>query len=84
MELPLIFGYVAAFCTTTAFIPQVIHTIRTKSTKDISLYMYLVFMIGVSSWFLYGILIDEFPIILANGITFLLALIVLIEKLRYG
>ncbi|MBS3749547.1 MAG: SemiSWEET transporter [Candidatus Thermoplasmatota archaeon] len=84
IDLTLLIGYLAALCTTAAFIPQVIHTIKTKSTVDISLYMYLIFLIGVFSWFLYGIYIEALPIILANGITFLLALIVLIEKIRYG
>jgi len=84
IDLTLVLGYLAALCTTAAFIPQVIHTIKTKSTEDISLYMYLIFLIGVFSWFLYGMYIESLPIILANGITFLLALIVLIEKIRYG
>lgn len=84
MNIVLLVGYLAAFCTTAAFIPQVIHTIKTKSTEDISLYMYLIFLIGVFSWFLYGININALPIILANGVTFILALIVLIEKIRYG
>ena len=84
MNTVLILGYLAAFCTTLAFIPQVMHTLKTKSTKDISLFMYLIFIIGVFSWFLYGISINSLPIIVANGITFILALIVLIEKIRYG
>ena len=84
IDLPLVIGYLAAICTTAAFIPQVIHTIKTKSTEDISLYMYLIFLIGVFSWFIYGIFMNALPIILANGITFLLALIVLLEKIRYG
>jgi MtN3 and saliva related transmembrane protein len=84
IDLTLVLGYLAALCTTAAFIPQVIHTIKTKSTEDISFYMYLIFLIGVFSWFLYGIYIESLPIILANGITFLLALIILIEKIKYG
>lgn len=79
-----IIGYVAALCTTVAFIPQVIYTLKTKSTKDISLYMYLIFSAGVFFWFIYGLLIDSIPIIIANSITFSLAVIVLIEKMRYG
>jgi len=84
IDLILLLGYIAAICTTAAFIPQVIHTIKTKSTEDISLFMYLIFLVGVFSWFLYGIYMESLPIILANGITFLLALIVFIEKIRYG
>lgn len=84
MDQVIIIGYLAAFCTTSAFIPQVIHTLKTRSTEDISLYMYLIFIIGVFSWFLYGIFIDALPIMLANGITFVLAVIVLIAKFRFG
>jgi len=84
IDLILVLGYIAAICTTAAFIPQVIHTVKTKSTEDISLFMYLIFLVGVFSWFLYGIYMESLPIILANGITFLLALIVFIEKIRYG
>jgi MtN3 and saliva related transmembrane protein len=84
MEYSLILGYLAATCTTFAFIPQVIRTIKTRSTKDISLPMYLIFSFGVLFWFIYGILIEELPIMLANGITLVLAVIVLIQKIRYG
>jgi len=84
MNAVFVLGYIAAFCTTAAFIPQVVHTLKTKSTEDISLYMYLIFLIGVFSWFLYGLLINAVPISLANGVTFILALIVLVEKIRNG
>ena len=84
MEYSIILGYLAATCTTLAFIPQVIRTIKTHSTKDISLAMYLIFSFGILFWFIYGILLDQLPIILANGITFVLAVIVLIQKIRHG
>jgi len=66
-----------------AFLPQVIKIWRMKETRDISLWMYLIFTIGVSLWLGYGILIGDYPIAIANGATLILALIILIAKIRY-
>ena len=76
-------GYFAAFCTTFAFLPQAIKVYQTKSTKDISLYMFLIFTIGVLSWLVYGLIINDLPIILANAITLILSFFILIYKLRF-
>ena len=76
-------GFFAAFCTTIAFVPQAIKVYKSKSTKDISLYMFLIFTIGVLSWLIYGIIIFNFPLILANAVTLVLSLFILIYKLRY-
>ena len=76
-------GFFAAFCTTIAFVPQAIKVYRSKSTKDISLYMFLIFTIGVLSWLIYGIIIFNLPVILANAVTLALSLFILICKLRY-
>ncbi len=77
-------GGAAATLTTCSFIPQVLRVWRTKHTKDISLLMYTLFTTGVALWLAYGILLASWPIILANGITLLLAGTVLILKLRFG
>jgi len=76
-------GFFAAFCTTVAFVPQAIKVYKSKSTKDISLYMFLIFTIGVLSWLIYGIIIFNLPVILANAVTLVLSLFILIYKLRY-
>jgi len=78
-----IMGLIAASLTTFAFLPQVIKTWRMKETRDISLWMYLIFTIGVSLWLGYGILIGDYPVSIANGATLILALIILIAKFRY-
>ena len=75
-------GYLAAVLTTVSFIPQVIRTIRTRDTHAISLSMYITFSCGVVLWCAYGILLQAWPIILANGITLSLASVVLWHKLR--
>jgi MtN3 and saliva related transmembrane protein len=75
-------GFIAAFCTTVAFLPQVIRTIRTKNTIGISLGMYSLLVLGVALWLAYGILIDDLPVIIANAITLVLASIILILKIK--
>lgn len=77
-------GLAAGALTTVAFLPQVIRTWRTKSAKDLSLPMLAAFTVGVACWFFYGIRIDSMPITLTNGVTFILAGMNLILKLRYG
>ncbi len=77
-------GIIAGTLTTIAFLPQVIQVLKTKSTEDISLVMYVVFITGVAFWLIYGILLGAWPVIIANIVTFILALIVLVMKLRHG
>ena len=76
-------GFFAAFCTTIAFLPQALKVWKTKSTKDISLYMFIIFTVGVLSWLIYGISISDLPIILANAVTLILSLFILIYKIKY-
>lgn len=75
-------GYLAALCTTAAFIPQAVKTIRSKDTRSLSLGMYCLFTLGLFLWLLYGIHKQDLSIILANAITGLLALVILFHKLR--
>ena len=75
-------GFFAAFCTTVAFIPQAVKVYKTKSTKDISLYMFIIFNIGVLSWLIYGISKLDFPLILANAVTLILSLYILFYKIK--
>lgn len=77
-------GLAAAFCTTIAFLPQVIQTWRTRSTKDLSLSMFLVFTTGIFLWLVYGLILRDLPLIAANGTTFVLSGTILYFKLRYG
>jgi MtN3 and saliva related transmembrane protein len=79
---PEILGYIAAFLTTAAFFPQTIKTIRTRDTQSISLAMYVMFTSGIALWLMYGLLVESWPLIFANSITFLLALTILVLKLR--
>ena len=82
MEINIeIIGLIAAVFTTSSFFPQVIKIWKTKQTKDISTTMYIAMMIGTCFWLAYGILISSFAIIVANIVSGLLVLFVLIFKL---
>ena len=78
-----IIGLIAAFCTTLSFLPQALQTIKTKDTKGISLSMYSLFTFGTLLWFTFGIMSTNYPIMIANGITLILALIILTYKIKY-
>ncbi|MDO8947683.1 MAG: SemiSWEET transporter [Desulfocapsaceae bacterium] len=77
-------GLIAAICTTSSFLPQVIKTWRSKKTKDISFLMYAILALGLFLWLIYGIIIMDYPLILANGISFGLAICVLFLKIKHG
>ena len=75
--------FFAAFYTTIAFLPQAIKVYKTKSTKDISLIMFIIFTLGVFSWLIYGLIINDLPVILANVVTLILSLFILLYKIRF-
>ena len=77
-------GYLAATLTTAAFVPQAIKTIRTRDTRGISLGMYVVFTVGIACWFGYGLVLQSWPMIVSNVITFVLSATILAMKLRHG
>ncbi len=76
-------GFVAGTLTTIAFLPQVLKVWITKSTKDISLIMFVIFTIGVMLWLIYGIIIGNFSLIIANAITLALSASILLAKLIF-
>ena len=78
------FGYFAAILTTATFLPQLIKTIKTKKAEDVSSLTLIMFICGLVSWIIYGYKISSSPILIANIITFLLNLLILISKLYYS
>ena len=78
-----IIGMIAGACTTVSFVPQIIKILKTGHARDISLLMYVVLTTGIFLWLVYGLLIEEFPIIIANGVAFILCLSVIIMKIAY-
>jgi MtN3 and saliva related transmembrane protein len=77
-------GFVAAFCTTAAFVPQLVRVLRLRSARDVSLPTFVMFSVGVFLWLLYGFYIGSKPVIASNIVTLVLSISILILKLRYG
>lgn len=83
MQNSELIGYLAASLTTCSFVPQALHTFRTRDVSGISLCMYSVFTIGVAMWLVYGLALTAWPIVIANGITLTLAGTILGMKMLY-
>jgi MtN3 and saliva related transmembrane protein len=83
MNLTDLIGTLAAILTTISFLPQALHTFRTKDVRGISLGMYSAFTLGVAMWLVYGLLLGAWPVVIANVITLALASAILVMKLRY-
>ncbi|MDC0389164.1 SemiSWEET transporter [Flavobacteriaceae bacterium] len=77
-----IIGLTAAILTTVAFIPQVIKVISTNSSKGLSLTTFIIFIIGLVLWFIYGFFKSSISMILGNGVTFFLALIIIVYIIK--
>lgn len=84
MNFYTIIGLMAGFCTTVAFLPQAIKTWQTKSAKDLSLGMYSIFCLGITLWVIYGFLVNDLPVLLANLASLILATSILYFKLSYN
>ena len=83
MQLADLVGYAAALLTTFSFVPQALHTFKTKDVRGISLTMYSIFVVGITLWLVYGLLLNAWPIVLANTVTLALAVAILSMKLKY-
>lgn len=84
MQAHDLIGYLAAALTTCSFLPQALHTFRTRDVSGISLGMYSVFTVGIALWLVYGLLLGAWPIVAANAVTLALAGAILGMKLRYS
>ena len=76
-------GYLAGFLTTIAFVPQVSKVWISKSSSDISLFMFIIFTLGVLLWLIYGLIINDYSLIISNSVTFSLSLSILVAKILY-
>jgi len=79
-----VIGLIAAALTTSAYLPQVLKSWRTKSAKDLSLGMLAILCTGIFLWLIYGILNQDLPIILSNAVTLMLTLAILVLKIKHG
>ncbi len=73
----------AAVCTTLCWVPQAVKILREKRTEGISLLTQILFTFGVALWTIYGILLINWPILLANAVTLVFSLAILVLKVRY-
>ena len=78
-----IIGYTAALVGTTLMIPQVVKSFKTKSVKDISLFMVIAYVLNCILWTIYGFFIVSYPVIICNIIAFVISIIQLILKIKY-
>jgi MtN3 and saliva related transmembrane protein len=83
MDIITVIGLVAALFTTISLFPQLLKVWKTKSTKDISIGMFAFFCSGVFLWFIYGLFLNNYPIIIANSLAFIQALVILGFKAKY-
>ena len=83
MNTFFVLGIIAGILTAVAFVPQVLRVIKTKSTKDISLGMFILFCIGVVLWLVYGFLEHDWPLVVNSAVTLVLSLVILGYKIRY-
>ncbi len=83
MNLVTALGLLAATLTTLAFLPQVIKTWKAKSAEELSIGTFGMLCTGVFCWLMYGLLIDDLPVILANAVTLVLVVAVLVQAIIY-
>jgi len=83
MEYITLLGLLAGTLTTAAFVPQLLKTWQSRSARDISMLWLATFTTGIFLWLIYGLLIQSLPVILANGITLVLTLLILFFKWRF-
>ncbi|MBP8626012.1 MAG: SemiSWEET transporter [Syntrophorhabdaceae bacterium] len=76
-------GFIAAFFTTFSMMPQVIRIWRLKEARDISLWMPIMILIGSVLWLIYGIMIKQMPVIIANSVSALISIFTLVASIRY-
>jgi len=83
MDAITLLGLLAGAGTTFGFVPQLVKILRTKSTHDISLWMYVVITTGILLWLIYGVIIGSIPVIAANSVTLVISTAILSLKLKY-
>jgi MtN3 and saliva related transmembrane protein len=84
MNTTELIGYAAAILTTASFVPQAWLTFKTRDVRGISLGMYSAFTLGIALWLVYGLLMEAWPVVIANIITLALAASILVMRLRFG
>lgn len=84
MEGSLIVGIIAGSLTSISALPQIIKAIKTREAGDVSVFMFLILITGVSLWMVYGFMKQDMPIIITNGVSVVLNGLMLILKYKYS
>lgn len=84
MNFADIIGFLGGIFTSINIIPQIIHTIKTKQVEDISLWMFIIYDLGLALWVTYGFLINSYPVIIMDGIALLTSIFMTFMKLKYS
>ena len=84
MDITTLIGIVAGVCTTIAVVPQIYKTWKTKKVMDVSIGMFIVLILGVALWTVYGVIKKDWPIIITNGISVVLNLWMLYYIVSYS
>lgn len=79
-----ILGYIAGIIVVISLLPQAVKSWKTKSTKDISLWRYIIYSLGLILWIIYAVIIKNGPVALMNGLGLVLALFILYLKIEHG
>ncbi|MEI9929293.1 MAG: SemiSWEET transporter [Rhizomicrobium sp.] len=77
MQTVTLLGTFAALCSTISFTPQAIKIIRTRETKDISVWMYGLTVVGFAAWAAYGVMLSQWPLVASNTVCFGLSAFIL-------
>ena len=80
----MVIGLAAGVLTTVSFVPQIMKILKTKSAEDVSRKMFIAIAVGVALWLVYGILLKQWPIIVWNSVSLVLAGAILALKFKYG
>ncbi len=84
MDFVVVIGFLAGALTTAGYVPQLLKTMRTKCADDLSLMMFAAISVGVFLWLVYGLYLNSFPIIAANGATLCLTAAIGTLKIKYS
>ncbi len=82
-EYSLYIGIAAGVLTAISMIPQLVKVVKEKKAQDISLFMVIILLSGVAVWVVYGILKEDYPIIVTNAFSFAVNLVLLLLSIRY-
>jgi MtN3 and saliva related transmembrane protein len=83
MERTEIIGLIAGTCTSAALVPQVLTTIKKKQAQDVSVWMFMILLVGNTLWVYYGLAKSELPIIATNLFSWALDVVLIILKIKY-